>query len=79
MKTLAEAENGGRFRVVSLRGGRGMVVRLNALGIREGVIVTKVSAVPAAGPVTVRVGASTVALGRGVAAKILVEEVREDE
>jgi len=49
--------------------------RLNALGIREGQIVKVVSKQPLMGPLTVSIGNCQMTIGRGMAHKILVEEL----
>ncbi len=50
-----------------------MTRRLSALGIRPGKRLTKVSAMFMRGPVTVRVGGTEIALGFGMASRIVVE------
>jgi len=47
--------------------------RLEALGIRPGMKVTKVSSMLFRGPVTLRVGNAQVAIGFGMANRIIVE------
>jgi len=59
--------------VVEIAGGCGLVRRLEALGIRPGVRLSVISAFSFGGPVTVCVGRTEVALGRGMAKRILVE------
>jgi ferrous iron transport protein A len=59
--------------VVEIQGGFGLLRRLETLGIRPSVEITKVSAQFARGPVTVRVGNTHSALGFGMAAKIIIE------
>lgn len=59
--------------VVELRGGDGMVTRLTSMGLRPGVQVVKKSGQPLRGPVTVKYGATELALGHGIARRILVE------
>ena len=58
---------------MDIHGGHGLVHRLESLGIRVGKKVTKVSAQLMRGPVTVRIDNSQVAIGFGMAKKILVE------
>ena len=53
--------------------GHGFVDRLHSLGIRPGVRIIKVSAMFMRGPVTLQVGRAQVAIGFGMARKILVE------
>jgi ferrous iron transport protein A len=50
-----------------------MVSRLNALGIRPGKRITKVSSMLMRGPVTIQSGSTQVAIGFGMANKIIVE------
>jgi ferrous iron transport protein A len=50
-----------------------MVNRLNALGIRPGKKITKVNSMLMRGPVTVQLGSTRLAIGFGMANRILVE------
>lgn len=59
--------------VVSIYGGHGLNQRLESLGIRVGKKVTKVSSQLMRGPVTLRVDNGQVAMGFGMASKIMVE------
>ena len=59
--------------VRSVAGGRGIVRKLEAMGLRPGKTVTKVSAQFMAGPVTVMVDGRQVAMGRGIASRVMVE------
>ena len=59
--------------VKDIRGGVGMVRRLEALGIRQGRKITKISAHFWGGPVTVLVEKTKIAIGHGMARKIVVE------
>ena len=74
--SLADMKAGESGTVVEIFGGMGVHNRLRALGIREGVMVTKVSGVFARGPVVLRVGGAQTALGFGISYKIVVEVVR---
>ena len=71
--TLCHMEAGQTGTVVQIAGGPGLAVRLNALGIRPGRRITKVSSMFMRGPVTVRVGQTQLAIGFGMARRILVE------
>lgn len=66
-------QNGQSGTVVQVQGGRFILNRLSALGIRPGQRVTKVSAMLMRGPVTVQLGGSQVAIGFGMANRIVVE------
>ncbi|MFC1946252.1 ferrous iron transport protein A [Chloroflexota bacterium] len=70
--TLQAMPSGRCGRVVSVEGGRGLVERLSAMGLRTGQAVTKMSSMVMRGPVTVQVGSTQIALGYGMARKIIV-------
>ena len=59
--------------VIEILGGRGALRRLEALGLRVGKKVTKVSEAFLWGPVTIRVGGTQIGIGHGLASKIIVE------
>ena len=59
--------------VIQVSGGPGLVRRLEALGIRPGKRITKVSSMFMRGPVTIQIDGYQVAIGYGMAGKILVE------
>ena len=70
---LTRMNPGEKGAVLEIRGGFDLIRRLETLGIRQGVEMTKVSAQIARGPVTVRVGNTQVAIGFGMAKEIVVE------
>ena len=59
--------------VIQILGGRGLIRRLDALGIRPGKKVTKISSTLFRGPITLRTNQTQVAIGFGMANKIIVE------
>ncbi len=71
--TLRLMQSGQSGKVVQIQGGHGLVNRLNAMGIRPGKKITKVSSMLMRGPVTIQAGNAQVALGFGMAHKIIVE------
>ena len=71
--TLRQMEIGQTGTVIGILGGRGLVRRLEALGIRPGKKVTKIGSTLLRGPVTLRVDSAQVAVGFGMASKIIVE------
>ena len=73
LTTLVQMEKGQSGTVLQLKGGRGLVNRLNALGILPGKKITKVSAMLMRGPVTVEVDRTQIAIGFGMAKKIFVK------
>jgi len=70
---LAEMRTGQTGTVVGVMGGHGLIRRLDALGIRPGRKVTKLSSTLFSGPVILRVNNTQVAVGFGMARKIIVE------
>ena len=70
---LSRMEAGQSGIVVEIQGGRGMINRLSALGIRPGQRLTKISSMFMRGPVTIQVGNAQVAIGFGMAKRIIVE------
>ena len=71
--TLAQMEIGETGKIVELRGGLGLIRRLDALGIRQGKKVTKTSSTFFRGPVTLQIDNAQVAVGFGMARKIIVQ------
>jgi ferrous iron transport protein A len=74
--TLAQLKNGQSGTVVEIQGGRRMTDRLNALGIVPGKKITKTTAMLMRGPVTVEVDRAAVAIGFGMARRIMVRPDR---
>jgi ferrous iron transport protein A len=70
---LTQLQEGESGVVMNIQGGYGLTCRLESLGIRVGKKVTKVSSQLMRGPVTVRIDNSAVAIGFGMARKILVD------
>ena len=62
-------------KIISVGGGYGLQRKLQTLGIREGQEVKISSRQPFRGPLTIKVCGSQITLGRGMARKILVEEL----
>ncbi len=76
-KSLAEVGEGRRARIVRILGGRGMRQHLQSLGLHIGTTVVVRRASFWGGPVLVETQGASIALGRGIAAKVWVEEVGE--
>ena len=74
--SVAQMRTGETATVVGVVGGPGLVRRLDAMGIRPGKPVTKVSSTLFHGPVTLSVNSSRVAVGFGMARRILVRTDR---
>jgi len=77
--TLCQMKAGQSGIVVEILGGHGLVNRLNSLGIRPGKRITKVSSMFLRGPVAIDVGQTQLAIGFGMAGKILVEVEEEKD
>lgn len=75
--TLNQLKTGEKAEVIGFDGGYGLISRLNALGIVKGKEITKISNSFLKGPVTVQVGQSKIAIGYGMANKIIVKLVDE--
>jgi len=71
--TLTQMKTGQSGTVVQVQGGHGLVNRLNALGIRPGSRITKLSSMLMRGPVTIQVDRAQIAIGFGMARRITVE------
>ena len=74
--TLTQMQTGQNGMVIQIQGGHGLVNRLNALGIRAGKRITKLSSMIMRGPVTIQVDGAQVAIGFGMARRIIVEPVQ---
>ena len=70
---LAQMEIGETGKIIEVRGGLGLTRRLDALGVRPGKKVTKTSSTFFRGPVTLRIDNTQVAVGFGMARKIIVQ------
>ncbi len=73
MKSLIDMEAGEEAIVAQVLGGHGVHRRLESLGVRVGKRIGKVSAMLMRGPVVVEIDNSRVAIGHGMASKIMVE------
>lgn len=71
--TVARMKSGERGTVLTIRGGHGLSRRLHALGVRPGKRVTKVGSMFMRGPVTIQIDNTQIALGFGMADKVVVE------
>lgn len=73
MITLRQMRSGQKGKVVEIQGGHGMVNRLGAMGVRPGKRIVKVSSMLMRGPITIQIGNTRMAIGFGMANKIIVE------
>jgi ferrous iron transport protein A len=71
--TVRRMESGQSGTVVGVTGGHGLSRRLEAMGIRPGRKITKVGSMLFRGPVTLKIDHTQIAIGFGMANKIVVE------
>ncbi len=74
MISLMELEQGDKAVIKGFRGGYRFQVQLNNLGVHEGDEI-EIKKKGAFGPLLISVHNSNVAIGRGVASKIMVEKI----
>jgi ferrous iron transport protein A len=76
MKTipLTHLKAGEKGIIVEIIGGKGVVNRLCSLGIMPGKVIVKISAMVMRGPVVVQVGRTQLAIGFGMARKVIVKK-----
>ncbi|MDA3813412.1 MAG: FeoA family protein [Candidatus Cloacimonetes bacterium] len=72
-KTIYCLKNGESAIIKDIVGGRQFINKAESLGIREGVQITKVSSQMMQGPITIKVGQTQIAIGRGMANRIIIE------
>jgi ferrous iron transport protein A len=73
MISIKELPDGRKGIIMAINGGHGLVEKLDALGIRTGKEITKVNSQWMKGPVIIRSGNTEIAIGYGMARKIMVE------
>ncbi len=74
--SLADLSDGKRGNVFSFKGGNKLRKKLDSLGIRKGKQVKKISDMVLKGPITIQIeNSSRVAIGRGMAEKIMVKVI----
>lgn len=62
--------------ILGIDGGHGMVMRLNTMGVRPGKNIAKISSQLMRGPVMIEVDRTRLALGFGMAKRILVHLIK---
>ncbi|MBU1076273.1 MAG: ferrous iron transport protein A [Spirochaetes bacterium] len=72
-KSLIELRSKEEGVIRKITGGRGLRERLNALGIREKKKIVMVSGIRMGGPVVIKMDNMDIALGKGMASKVIVE------
>jgi len=73
-RTIVDLKRNESAVVKNIAGGHGLKRKLNNMGLRAGSNVTKVTSQFVRGPVTIKVGGTQMAIGYGMAKKILIED-----
>ncbi|MEN8242514.1 MAG: FeoA family protein [Chloroflexota bacterium] len=73
---LTDAPLGETYQLVSLKGGKGLQRRLAEMGLTPGINLRVLQ--DAGGPLLIAIRSSRIALGRGMAKKITVAPLKED-
>jgi len=77
--SLVQMRPGQKGRIVEINGGYGLACKLEALGIRTGKEITKISEQLMRGPVLLQQDHTQAAMGFGMASRVLVEVNGEDK
>lgn len=73
MISLDKMPAGKKGIIIDVQGGHGIVQKMNVLGIRPGKEIIKISNQLMKGPIIIRSGNTEIAIGYGMARKIMVE------
>ena len=76
---LAQMNQGETGTIINIQGGFGLFKKLETLGLRPGIKITKLSSQLMRGPITIQVGNAQVALGFGMAQRIILEQSNEKD
>ncbi len=71
--SLLQIKENEKVKILEIAAGTNLEKRLMSMGVYKGKEVVKLSHIGLRGPVVIKVGRSILALGHGVAAKIIVE------
>jgi len=71
--TLAACATGQHYRVVAVQGGHGLRERLEQMGLNQGCVLAKIGKHLFHGPIVVKIKHTELAIGHGMAGRILVE------
>jgi ferrous iron transport protein A len=72
--TLDQVTENRKAQVIDIQGGQRIRQRLSQMGIHPGDIITILRYGALRGPILIEIHGSQVALGRGIASKIIIEE-----
>ena len=71
--SLVKLQENQKAKVVEIAGGEALKLRMMSMGVYPGKEITKLNNFALRGPVTVKIGRTVLAVGYGMASKILVE------
>jgi len=74
-KSLMNLSYNKEAKIIQIQGGRGFQSKLRVMGIREGQKIKIISRQPFRGPITISINGCQMTLGRGMAHRIIVEEL----
>lgn len=72
---LLDAPIGQTLRIAAIQGGKGVEGKLRQLGLLPGDVLRVTRCAPLGGPLLVEVQGRMIALGRGVASQVVIEEI----
>lgn len=75
MPPLNKIRAGKKAKVAALDGGPEFQRKLKLMGIREGKVLEVIASHPFGGPTVIKIDSRQTTLGRGIAMKVLVEEL----
>ena len=70
---LTQINKGESVKVIEINGGQKFKERVEAIGLREGSQIIKLSTQFLSGPITIKIGRIKLAIGQGMARKIFVD------
>lgn len=73
LKDLTQIKEGAMVEVVEINGGHQFQKKIDAIGLHVGSQIVKLSAQVLNGPITIKIGSTKLAIGHGMAKKILVD------
>ncbi len=73
---LTQTKPGKKVKVIQIQSGQNLIQRLYNLGIYPGIEIIKISGQFFKGPITIEVGSAQIAVGYGMAKRIMVEPIK---
>ncbi|MDY6959907.1 MAG: FeoA family protein [Halobacteriota archaeon] len=71
--SLVDLENGDSGKITRITGGHGQQRHMRSLGVREGKEINIIAKQPIGGPIIVDIDGNRIAIGRGMANRVMVE------